>query len=361
MKSKLLITALAAVAMALTAFAAPSAAIAAEEYCVDGGRIEIDFDDSADEDLFILHTEFGTMPQIIDGKLAAWPLAEQKMFLEGQWYSDVDVSVEISTINENGKFDAGIYVQGMPRADGTFDGVTAWNVNVEHGAGERTFWLKLHRYVEGNWKLVLEIPGYHFYKPSVRLRTVVKNGILYAFLYGQDEPEFSYEIGNSYGLVGLRSYYSPNLFDNFCVTGQDNPVDLTKLSALLEQARVQDFDIFTKESSVELREAIEFAEAVVAAPVQKQVDVAVCKLQQALSDLIKAYDFDALQNLIERASSLQNPAYSVYSKNSWDSLMAVTEICKKLTAEDTEQQISYWYGRLELRINALIAYGGSGQ
>ena len=340
----------------ISAGAAPAAlqpAVAEPDYSVEGGRLEIDFEEKDDYGYFDLYTEFDKKPWQMDGAMYAWSLAEQKIILRGNVYEDVEVSVDISTINECGKFDSGIYVMASS-VSGRMDSITAWNVNVEHGATNSTMDLKLHRFENGKWMgIKVEILGLPYSGDTINLRVVVKNGMLYAFLNGSKTPTFSYNVGKGSGLVGLRNFYSPNYFDNFAVTGAANTpstFELDRTKAVAENALEENL---ATDCRNELRAAIALADK---AETQQEIDAAMKALENALDRLVTVKTYSDLVKLIETADAIENPNGEVYTYNSWNSLLMVKDICKNLTEETSEYDISYWYGRLQARIDGLVAY-----
>lgn len=327
------------------------------DYFVEGGRFTVDFEEKTDEEYFQLFTEFDKKPWVMDGKMFTWSLAEQKMILKKYLYSDVDVSVTISTINKSGKIDAGIYVQAS-EANYRLDAITAWCVNVEHGASQKTFNLKLHRFEQATWKgAKVEIMGIPYYSDTVRLRVVVKSGMLYAFLNESKTPTFNYFIGEAEGQVGLRSFYAPNMFDDFSVTGSAHEPDKTLINELIAKAEEKLLNADAITEANELNFAMQNAKI---ATTQSQIDKAVKALQIALERAIAKRSLTELNSLIAEAEKITNENGGVYTANSWNSFVAVKEICKKQNEESSEYDISYWYARLQAKISGLIAYNVGG-
>lgn len=328
-------------------------AVAEPDYSVDGGRLTIDFENKNDYQQFTLLTEFDKQPYQMDGALYFWTLCEQKAILSEKQYGDVEVNVDISTINECGKFDSGVYVAASG-ANGSINGITAWNVNLEHGASQSTMQLKLHRFEKGSWKgAIVEIGSIPYTKDCVHLRVVVKGGVLYAFLNNNSKPTFSYEIGETVGQVGLRNFYSPNYFDNFTVTGIGNEVDRSELKEAVELAQETIKKTLAQESSNELNVALALAES---ANTQSETDAALKALLAALERAVTAHTYAELTSLVSQADEILNPNGDVYTANSWNSFLAVKAICKTITEDSSEYDISYWYDRLLARKEGLIAY-----
>ena len=353
-KSLILLTAITALSFALTpCLPLQSASAVTDDYSVAGGRCVVEFEDSKDEALFDLYTELDKAPWLMEGNLVAWTLAEQNIIFKDKTYTDVEVSVDISTVNENGKFDSGIYVAAKDAID-RMDGITAWEVNIEHGAGNPTFDLKLHRFENRIWKgAVVEIFALPYAGDTMNLRVVVKGGTLYAFLNGSKAPAITYNIGNEGGMVGMRNFYSPNTFDNFSVTGEGNAVDVSLLEHYAKLAREEIKKPLVEECLNELNTALALGRE---AKTQEETDQAAQALKTALERAVEKHTQEELSMLVERADSLENPQGKVYTVNSWNSLLAVKEICAALTSESGEYDISYWYGRLDARINGLVSY-----
>lgn len=323
---------------------------AEESYEVAGWRTTIEFN-SGDEKHLQLYTEFDRSPWLMDGKLYFWTLAEQKAIYKDCKYDDVDVSVDISTINESGKFDSGIYVHAN-NVGGKLDQVDGWNVNLERGADKTTYYLKLHRFENGRYYgCRVEVAGLKLPMNTVNLRVVVKSGVLSAFVDHGQTPVFSYTIGSEEGYVGLRNFYSPNYFDNLSIIGtgnsRDNSSDVT-----IEDAKKIDSSKLTEQSKNTLDAAIEAAEN---ADNQYSLEKAVAELEKAMKDALVKRTAEDLAAAIKRAEDITDG--SIYTENSWNSLQAVLDICRTVDIAD-EEAVSYWTYRLELKILLLVEYGG---
>lgn len=319
-------------------------------YEVEGWRTTIEFN-SEDEKRLQLYTEFDRSPWLMDGKLYFWTLAEQKAIYKDCKYDDVDVSVDISTINESGKFDSGIYVHAN-NVGGGLDQVNGWNVNLERGADKTTYYLKLHRFDNGRYSgCRVEVSGLKLPMNTVNLRVVVKSGELYAFVDHGQTPVFNYTIGSEEGYVGLRNFYSPNYFDNFSIIGKGNNRDNSS-DVIIEDAKQIDLSKLTEESKNTLNNAIEAAEN---ADNQYSLEKAVAELEKAMKDALVKRTAEDLAVAIERAEAITDG--SVYTENSWNSLQAVLGICRTVNTAD-EEAVSYWTYRLELKILLLVEYGG---
>lgn len=328
---------------------------AEEDYRVEGGRLTYDFDDGDVSD-FRMYTEFGSMPYAMDGSLYFWVLAEQKALLKHRQYSDVEVNVDIMTINYGGKFNSGIYVQAKNPLSAQ-DSIEAWCVNLERAADKDTYNLKLHRFYNAWLGAYAEVSGLKLPMDKVHLRVVVKGGMLYAFVDNHTEPDLQYEIGTESGMVGMRNYYSPNYFDNFTVVGGDNAYDYSVLNKGIEKARAIDIAELTESSADVLQSALNAATAIIdAGATQYEIDEVAVALNEALDGIEYKRAYAELSAAIVSAESISNLNGKVYTRNSWNSLQDVIEICRGISEDADEDIVSYWTNRLEYRISALVAY-----
>ncbi len=326
-----------------------------DDYSIDGGRLVIDFDDPDDINRFSCYTEFGDLPYAVDGRAYCSVLAEQKMILAGMIFEDVRVDVDIYTLGSDGKFDSGIYI-GASGAKNVKDGITAWQVNIEHAVDASTFWLKLHRFENDRWLRdeLVEIGGLPFTKEYMHLTVTVKSGILSAFLDYSSTPTVTKDIGDeARGMVGIRNFYAPCSFDNFTVVGDAIEVDTNELTELMEKAKAKAKENILQSCKVELDAAIALAES---AKTQAQCDAAVSALKSALDRALTKRTLSELAELTQRADAIVNTDGKVYTGNSYASLTAVKDICAALTAEDGDYEIAYWYARLDERMKNLIKY-----
>lgn len=336
---------------------------AAEDYQVSGGKITVDFEETSDLSGFDLLTEHDReeAPRIVDGRLVCWSLAEQKIIYTERKYTDVDISVDIGTINDHGKFDAGIYVGIGDFYSERMDMITAWTINLERGANDSTYFLKLHRF-NGTWLgAKLELQGLALPMNLVNLRVVVKDGVIHAFVNQSEQPYFSYEIGEVSGYVGFRSFYSPNTFDNVTIIGDANNYDYSELNALIAQAENIDVNTITAESGNVLTRALNEAKAAKNGGYsQYELDEIATSLSVALKGVTRKQDYSSLTALLAQAKALTNEGGSVYTQNSWQALRKVIAKCESLTAQTAEQELSYWANRLQYRMDSLIAYAKEG-
>ncbi|MBO4572944.1 MAG: hypothetical protein J5762_04180 [Clostridia bacterium] len=333
---------------AFTVFAGVKTVNAQTQYEVDGWRKTVTFDTEDDTNQFALFTEFDKSPFYMDGRLYFWTLAEQKAIFTQRKYNDLDVSADFGTINDHGKFDVGFYVHAN-KIGSAMDNIDAWNVNLERGADDKTYNLRLHRFYNKSWVgYVTEAAGIKLPMNEVHLRVVVKSGTLYAFVNYESRPRLTYYIGESEGYVGFRCFYSPNWVDNFSIVGEGNAMS-EELYATVNE--LKDFD--TAGLTAKSAEAIEAAkEALNDAEGQYRTEEAVAAAEKAINKAVIKRTADELGALIQTAESTVNVGYTV---NSWNSLQAVLSISKTVDTSD-EEAVSYWANRLERKLALLVRY-----
>lgn len=324
------------------------------EYTVSGGKAVYDFSDGGDKNHFDFYTEFDAMPDIVDGKIVCWSLAEQKIVYKNAIYADVDVSVDISTINNNGKFDAGIYVGLKSGVSGALDGVTGYCVNLERGADKSTYYIKIHEFDHRYLGAKAEIGSLVLPLNVVRLRVVIKDGMLYAFAGGSDTPQITYDLGDISGYVGFRSFYSPNTFDNIEIIGSVNEVDTTELTALTFRAQGL-LSSVTDNSRSALEAALAVAEQAAETKSAYEIDRAVMRLKTAIGGAIVKRNYATLLEWLAEADTKTNADGNIYTANSWASFCKVREMCRSFSVDSDAEDLSYWANRLRLRIDSLIA------
>ncbi len=337
----------AALALAIPLAALP--AVTAETVTIAGGTDNVIFEDSNMRD-FDFYTEFDQPMYILQNRLYAPLLTESKAIYKHGTYSDVDVSVDVAALVPGGNIDGGIYVQASG-VNNAANGITAWNVNVEHDVNSSVFALKLHRFENNRWLgAKKEVYNIKYTSDTVHLRVVVKTGVLYAYLDG-DAPVFTYNVGKSAGKVGLRSFYAPNYFENFSVTSPMITVEPELLQSKLAELDGFDYSPFTDESAQTLRAAVAEAKAALAAEEsQADIDKAYADIVIAKSELTLKKTRADLDALTEKAQKMMSDAN--YTKSSVSSLRVVIEKCNAAT----EEKISYWYKILQHRMDSAVKY-----
>ena len=347
--------ALALTVAAVFSMTAVPTVFAEETYKVSGWRKTVTFDSYEDGAQFWLLTEFDKLPSLIDGRLYFWTLAEQKAVFEARTYNDVDVSADFGTINDHGKFDVGFYVHANGFA-GAIDHVDGWNVNLERGASDNTFFLKLHRFQNNSWKgAVVTVSGLKLPMNKVHMRVVVKSGILYAFVNHETTPRITYEIGETAGYVGVRCFYSPNWVDNFSVVGYGNGKSF-ELDEQLNAANNTDTAAYTENTKRALDDAKEALQKADQAEDQYAVEDALKAFKKAEDGAIVKRSKEDFSAALTAAKAIENVGYT---KNSWNSLQAVIAIAETIDANDEDAR-SYWTERLESKTALLVKYAKRG-
>lgn len=321
-------------------------------YKVSGGKTVITFDNEDDLDNFFLFSEFDKSPEIIDEKLYFYNLAEQKAIYANGTYEAVDVSVDINTINKNGKFDTGIYF--ATDFNYRLDGAVGFEVNLEKGAGSAAFYLKLHEFNHGYRGAKVEVSGLKLPTVDLNLRVVVRERYLYAFVNHEVKPRFKYYVGAQARNVGLRNFYSPNYVDNFTVIGESEEISKSKLETLIEKAEKIDQSLYTSGTISNLNDILVNAKLAASYSDQYDIDKYEDLLEKALNELIIKRTAAELEEALTKAKNINNEDEK-YTTNSYKALLMVIEIAEEIDRND-EEKVSYWCNQLEKKIDALIAY-----
>ena len=326
---------------------AGNAIVAAETIRVSGGTSSVAFDNA---DCFDLYTSSNLFMYTYKNRLYAPVFGETKAIYKNGIYGDAEVSADITPINKSGRLNGGIYVQAS-NASNAVDGITAWNVNVEHEMNAKTFSVFLHRFENNRWAGVKKEARYIRYSyDTVHLRVVVKAGTLQAYVGG--ELAFTHFIGTSTGRVGLRGMCAPMYFETFSVTSPIIAVDTNKLERKLDELENFDFSRYTENSADALRSAIAEAKRICElADSQADVDEAYSDVVAAQAGLLKKATKEQLSELVARAD--ETIASGEYTKNTVSSLRVVL---REIDGIEGEQAIAYWCNILSHKLDNAVKY-----
>ncbi len=312
--------------------------VAAEAPEVNGGTHTVTFE-SSDRHDFDLYAEFKQPMYMLDGKLFAPTLCESKAIYRGGTFSDVQVEVDISSINPGGKIDAGIYVQARDPGN-NLDAITAWDVQVERIVGNKTYTVKLHEFKNGKYMGERKVAEYvPCFSDTVHLKVTVQGGTLSAYTDFNGRL-FSYEIGAGSGSVGLRCFYAPNYFENFTVTSPAIQVETAALASKLAELESFDYAPYTAESADALNGGVS----------QNAVDTALCNIEKAQNALTKTVTQKELDELVLRAREIVANG-SRYTKNTVASISVVLN-----RIENADDDLSTLYKLLKRRVDGAVEY-----
>lgn len=323
-----------------------------DQYHVEGGKVVFDFEDEDQLDSFDAFTQYTMPPYMMDGSIYFDTLSESKFIYNERAFSSVDVSVDINTINPNGKFDTGIYFGndfGNP-----IDHCIAYEVNLEKGAGANSFYLKIHRFNYGWRGVQVEISGLKLPTVNLNLRVVVKNGFMHAFVNHEKTPRLNFSVGSGANLVGVRNYYSPVYVDNFTIIGNGLEVQKSKLDQLIAQADALDASKYTTNSYNALASVLADAKIANQGSDQYAIDKYTDLLEKALANLVIKRTASELDETIARAKTYSNEDQR-YTLNSFKALTMVIAICENVDRSN-EDDVSYWCNQLDKKIAALTEY-----
>ena len=323
-----------------------------DQYHVEGGKVAFDFEDENQLDSFDAFTQFEMPPFMMDGKIYFDTLSESKFIYNEKTFTNVDVSVDINTINPHGKFDTGIYIG--TDFDHPIDHCIAYEVNLEKGADEKAFHLRIHRFYYGWRGIQAEANGLKIPTVDLNLRVVVKGGILYAFVNHEKTPRLNFNVGSGANYVGIRNYYSPNYIDNFTVIGNGLEVQKSKLDQLISQADALDASKYTTNSYNALASVLVNAKNAKQGSDQYEIDKYTDLLEKALANLVIKRTYEELEETLARAKTISNEDER-YTLNSFKALTMVIAICEGVD-RNNEDDVSYWCNQLDKKIEALTEY-----
>lgn len=322
--------------------------VSADDYTVSGGKLTYNFDTSTELQNFSLYGEFSTVPYWKDGKVYCRSLEEQKMILNNYTFSEVEITADVITLSNSGKFDGGFYIQASNAGNG-MDKINAYSINIEHGVGASTYIVKLHQFNQAWSGIKVEKAGITLQGNVVKLKAVVKAGTLYVFADDMDNPLFSYAIGTTAGQIGFRSFYSPHAFDNLTIVSPSITLNKAELESLKTQAsNMVASNKYTQNSVTALNSAISLANS---ANTSEAIENAILALNKALKKALEKKSFAELTTLINQANLITDS--SKYTTDSYASFKAVLTYAKALTSSSAEHDIAHWYNELDLSIKGL--------
>ena len=190
-----------------------------------GQKKVIDFGSKDDLKLFRTYIADGSKAAVEEGMLCTKAGTETKIILKNYISAaNMDICVDILPGTANGSMNGGLYLLASA-AGSAQDQITAWNVQAERGAGNRNLVVGLHRFdsVNGWQRAYVSVCLYDYFaeseiKEPVRLRVVVKDGKLAAYVDGKLLWE-NLDVGDlSCGGIGIRSQDASMKFDNFTYT-----------------------------------------------------------------------------------------------------------------------------------------------
>ena len=350
---KVLLTTLLSIVFAFAGGFGIAESVAHADNAVKGGYCVASFDEpSPDVSLFC---EFADQSlKYMDGKIFAPTLCESKIVYNKYTFDNFEAEVEMSTINPKGKFDSGLYFYGS-RFNNKIDGCTAWQVNVEHVAGGKTFALKLHRFENNRWSGVKrEVLGLPYASDVVRLKIVVNNGILNAYVNGS-QSLLTYDVGQGSGYVGIRNFYAPVAFDNLKICASKIELNTSELEQAINKIATIDESLYTTKSFSTLESAVQNATSAMQSEYQSKIDRACNELNAAISALVKKVSKEELQKIVSQAKEVVENAEK-YAKNTVSSMEIVLGFTERAIQSDDVDEMSYWYGILEHKLSCLIIY-----
>lgn len=316
-----------------------------------GGEICIGFDGD-DLSLFDTYTNDYIGVEMRDGKLYTPFGAACKLFYNKKEFSNFIVSIDINTAIKHGRINNGIIFGGSEIHNG-MDKFVGWNVQIERYVDTDSCLVKLHRFNQcwaGAYAISKNI---RLNKDKVNLTVAVDDGLVTAYLDGLEVLKTNCELTE--GLVGLRSFYSPITFDNFCITSSNIPVNKTALSSKIAEVENIDRTGWTLASIARVDEALKNAKNALESNSQVIIDNALSRLNEAMNAVLTEWSEENIEKLFQSANKLLEDKDS-YIQNTVASVEFLLEQCKEAIKSGDKDQISYRCTKLEYRLQVAVRY-----
>lgn len=187
---------------------------------------------------------------------------------------------------------------------------------------------------------------------------MVDAGTIKAYVNDYATPAFDYYVGlsSSTGLVGLRSYYAPDYFEDLTITAPQFVRDMTAFNQEYAADQKLDPSQYTDSSFAPLSDLlIEIAALNLDQENQIDINALTVRLAATREALLKRRTYEELQTLLVSYAAISNDKQQ-YTANSFASFAFARGEAKKLVPASSLQDLSYWYFMLKSRADALIAY-----
>ena len=355
--------------IALFAFYNVQAKISAGADGPSYGVIRFDFDDYSDLKDLSLFSSFGRGYSLMNGKLYTERSGEQKAVFKTETLTDFEMSAELFTPSDGAYLDGGFYFGINGDIGNNVDAINAYQICFVRAGGHNILngdytdcTIKIYKfsYKNGvtNYTYLTEAPAYADMRPTMKLK--VEGSTAYVYLDGNLNPVITYALDDYVGgRVGLRSFYCAMGFDNIEIYAEGLPVDTALLSALCEKAAGLD-DNYTTQSETALSSALTNAQAALSYRDQKVIDAAGRSLSKAIDGLMIKRSLTELDELISRASAVNESGYTANTYRSLANALNLAEECDKAD----ENAVSKAYALLSECIDDLtprFIRGGSDQ
>ncbi len=317
-------------------------------YKVDGEQRLWGFDDNKG---YTAYSPSGASVPVLGGLLTVPADCEYKILFDGT--EDVNVfDASVAILLNGDRVNSGIYF-GAANALYAQDRIDAYNVQVEYVSGSDFYTVVLYKFSSETGYLGdlaksgrIPLAG----NDRITLRTVVKNGTLFAFTDGNNEYVLSYELPDDYigGSVGLRSHSTAARFDDFRVVSPElvpAAGDKTELLRMLNIAKKFGAVAYTEESFAKLTAAIAQADALGANATQTEIDRVLAMVNAAVNGLVQtapptvAADKTGLNMLVGAAKRFDA---EMYTSESYKRLETALTAAERVSADGdaTEEEIT---------------------
>ena len=333
------------------------------------GVVRFDFDDYSDLTELSLFSSFGRGYSLMNGKLYTERSGEQKAVFKTETLTDFEMSAELFTPSDGAYIDGGFYFGINGDIGNNVDAINAYQICFLRSGGHNvlngdytdcTIRIYKFSYVNGvtNYTYLTEAPAYADMHPTMKLK--IEDKTAYVYLDGNKNPTITYVLDDYVGgRVGLRTFYCSMGFDDIEIYAESLPTDTASLSALCEKAAGLD-ENYTYESESALSSALIKAQEALSAKDQRMIDAAEKSLSKAIGGLIIKRSSIELDELISRASAVNE---SGYTANTYRSLVNAAKLAKACDKTD-ENAVSKAYALLNECIEDLtpkFIKGGSDQ
>jgi len=196
---------------------------------------------------------------------------------------------------------------------------------------------------------------------GVHLQITIDSGTVEAYVNDEATPSLDYYVGgvSATGLVGLRSFYAPNYFEDLTITAPQFAKDMTAFNREYEADKKLDSSCYTESTFAKMADLLqEIATLDLDQENQIVIDGLTSRLIAARENLQQRRTYEELQALIASYAGINNDQRQ-YTANSYASFAFALGEAEKLIP--SSQDISYWYAMLVSRANALIAYSFQGE
>ena len=330
-----------------------------KDYTVNGNEASASFDKLSDvTNQFDIYGNISKNVKVENGTLVTPADGEVKLISKQALTQEYAVDVTLNSVVANGQINGGVYVLASNPSDAQ-DGIKAYNVHVEKGAGSNNYTISVFKFNQGFLGSVASttLP---YDGNDISLHIYVQEDKILVFTGTSRNVVLEVMIDKSFitettTYVGMRSQVCSQTFKEFSLISKEISVGTTQLSSAISMAEGYDLTKVTEETANALRAALENAKAVLNAETlsQKAVNEANEALREAIANLVEIGDPTSLNALLTFAETLDE---AMYTQASYASLNTTVE---KIKASDltklNQAGVDALKAELLAKIEALVA------